>query len=82
MLLSVWLLRQRIFWGTSVTDTSERTKIHRPVLVGLTVMLTCEDCGIKLPLNYVCPMCRWEQYFTEDGEEVMETCIPCLLHGG
>ena len=51
-------------------------------MVGLTVILKCEDCGVILPLNYICPMCRWEPYFTADGEDVMEACIPCLLHGG
>lgn len=65
-----------------MTDTQQRTKAHRPKIVGLTVLLMCQDCGVDLPINYVCPLCRWEQFFSPDGEHVMETCVPCFLHGG
>lgn len=58
----------------------EQRKAHKPRIIGVTALLTCVHCGVALPINYVCPWCRWDQVFTEDRTEVLEICIPCPIH--
>lgn len=59
---------------------SVNQKVHKPKIIGVTALLMCRDCGMDLPVNYLCPWCRWDQVFSDDHEDVLEICIPCPLH--
>lgn len=48
--------------------------------MGTLVIPYCADCGIRLPANYRCTECAWEEVRDDQGT-VAEVCVdPCLLH--
>lgn len=54
--------------------------IHNPRVMGTLVIPYCADCGIRLPANYRCTECAWEEVRDDQGT-VAEVCVdPCLLH--